>query len=376
MKFMGSKRWMLSNGLAEVIHSRVSKYDRFVDLFCGSALVSWHVSSNYQIPVQANDLQEFCRILAASVICRTQPLKQYWIDNWVNKAISNAHDHPLFSSAKELEKSSERINIEEFTSSARELCVQGVTPITAAYGGYYFSPLQAIQLDALRLTVPVRQPYQDAALASLIQVGSVCAASPGHTAQPYRPTLTAEPHLREAWSRSVFDRVRQNAAQLSKIKAKSKGVAFTSDANSIANDLQDGDLVFIDPPYSAVHYSRFYHVLETLAIGNKVNVSGKGRYPPQEQRPRSRYSLPAKAHYAFKQLLETIGKCRAGVIITFPAREASNGISGSQVYEIARQWFSVDCVKIKGRFSTLGGNTINRSARVHSEEFLFSLSPK
>ena len=373
---MGSKRWMLHNGLADMIHSRVSQHDRFVDLFCGSAAVSWHVASNHAIPVLASDLQEFCRVLAASVVCRTATLGHHWIDNWIGRATSSAQDHPLFLPASDLQHSSERTTIAQFTAAARALCATAESPITAAYGGHYFSPLQAIHLDSLRNSLTPRRPHRMAALAALVQTASACAASPGHTAQPFGPTPAAEPYLRHSWSLNVVQRVRHHAELLSTIGSKKEGVALTRDANDIAHDLTDADLVFIDPPYSSVHYSRFYHVLETIAVGNNVQVSGTGRYPPRELRPRSRYSLPSEAGLALHQLLETIGKRRARVIITFPAGSASNGLSGTRVIDIARNWFTVDYVKVKSRFSTLGGNTRNRSARVRSEELLLSLDPK
>ena len=376
VKYMGSKRWMLHNGLADVIQSRVSQHERFVDLFSGSAVVSWHVASNHAIPVLASDLQEFCRVLAASVVCRTATLGHYWIENWIGRATSSARDHPLFESASNLQHFSERMTIVEFTAAARALCATAETPTTAAYGGHYFSPLQAIYLDSLRSSLPPRRPHRMAALAALVQTASVCAASPGHTAQPFGPTASAEPYLRHAWSKNVVQRVRHHAELLSAIGSKKEGVALTCDANTIAHDLSDGDLVFIDPPYSSVHYSRFYHVLETIAVGNNVQVSGTGRYPPLELRPRSRYSLPSEAGSALHQLLETIGKCRAGVIVTFPTGSASNGLSGERVINIASNWFTVDYVKVKSRFSTLGGNSRNRSARVRSEELLLSLKPK
>ena len=376
MKYMGSKRWMLRNGLADVIGSRISQHERFVDLFCGSAAVSWHVASNHAVPVLASDLQEFCRVLAASVICRKDMLGNDWIDNWIDRAVSDAHERPLFRAASNLQHSSERTAIVEFTSAARKLCATSESPITAAYGGYYFSPLQAIQLDSLRRCLPLGNSQRMAALAALVQAASACAASPGHTAQPFSPTPSAEPYLRHSWALNVVHRVRHHANLLSAVRSKKEGTTLTGDANTIARDLNEADLVFIDTPYSAVHYSRFYHVLETVAVGKNVPVSGTGRYPPSELRPRSRYSLLSEAGIALHELLETVGRRRAGAIITFPAGSASNGLSGEQVIEIARNWFAVDSVTVKNRFSTLGGNTRNRSARIGSEELLLSLIPK
>lgn len=367
---------MLHNGLGDIIHSRISRYDRFVDLFSGSASVSWHVASNYAVPVLATDLQEFCRVLACSVLSRTTSLGNYWIDSWIERATLTAQDHPLFVPACNLQNRCEKTTIAKLTSTARRLCAKAGTPITAAYGGHYFSPLQAIYIDSLRSSLPPRSPHRIVALASLVQTASFCAASPGHTAQPFGPTPTAEPYLRQAWSQIVFHRVRHHAELLSAIYSQKEGVSVTCDANSIARNITKSDLVFIDPPYSSVHYSRFYHVLETIAAGNNIQVSGTGRYPPRELRPRSRYSLPAEAKFALHELLEAIGKRRAGAIVTFPAGSASNGLSGKQVIDIARNWYIVDCCKVKSRFSTLGGNTRNRSARIQSEELLLSLNPK
>ena len=367
---------MLRNGLGDLIQSRVSRYERFVDLFCGSSVVSWHVASKYTVPVLSSDLQEFCRVLAAAVVCRTRVLGHYWIDSWIDRATRAAEDHPAFLAAQKLEQCSRQMGIVRYVESARELCARECTPITAAYGGHYFSPIQAVYLDCMRSSAPTSRPYCMAALAALVQTASDCAASPGHTAQPFGPTVSAEPYLRGAWSKDVFLRVRHYAEFLSAIGSKREGAALSCDANTIAADLSDSDLVFIDPPYSSVHYSRFYHVLETIAAGTFVEVSGVGRYPPREKRPTSRYSLPSESGPALYQLLETIGKCGSGVIVTFPAGLASNGLSGQSVVEMASTWFTVHCTKVRSRFSTLGGNSRNRSARLRTEELLLSLNPK
>lgn len=377
MKYMGSKRWMLFNGLEELISSRIHQHERFVDLFCGSSAVSNHVALNHDVPVLANDLQKFCRVLAEAVVCRTELLGRHWINSWINRATDLAHNHPLFEVAQKAQHCSEQLDIICLTSNAREICNMGETPITSAYGGYYFSPLQAIYFDCLRSALPSKHLHQMAALAALVRTASACVASPGHTAQPFRATTTSEPHIRRAWKKDVFQLVRNYALRLSKIASLKKGEASVCDANTLANDLNEGDLVFIDPPYSSVHYSRFYHVLETIVLGTYVPVTGIGRYPPSDLRPRSRYSLSSKARLAMYQLLETIAECNSSVIITFPEGEASNGLKGQDIVDIASNWFTIECKKtVTSKFSTLGGNYRNRSARVISKELLLSLDPK
>ena len=64
MKYMGSKRWMLENGLGNILEQNIPHYRRFVDLFAGSGVVASYVAKRSRIPVVAYDLQEFSVVLA------------------------------------------------------------------------------------------------------------------------------------------------------------------------------------------------------------------------------------------------------------------------------------------------------------------------
>jgi adenine-specific DNA methylase len=167
---------------------------------------------------------------------------------------------------------------------------------------------------------------------------------------------------------------------LSKQYAKETGSVQILDANRAANKLKDTDLVFIDPPYSGVQYSRFYHVLESIATGNPGEVSGTGRNPSPEMRPHSQYSIITGAKKALADLLATIGEKGARCIVTFPDHECSNGLSGETVRTIAREHFNVGEKLVKSRFSTLGGVDDEagngRAARHSAEELILTLSPK
>jgi four helix bundle suffix protein len=51
---------------------------------------------------------------------------------------------------------------------------QSSAPIIVASGGYYFSPLQAVWIDALRAALPSDDPARTVALAALIRAASQC----------------------------------------------------------------------------------------------------------------------------------------------------------------------------------------------------------
>ncbi|TXB65005.1 adenine methyltransferase [Paracoccus aurantiacus] len=376
MKYMGSKRSMLTNGLGDALSQSVAECNRVFDLFTGSGAVAWHVAQKYDREVIASDLQSYAVALAAGVIERTESIADHrWVDTWFDSARAMQPDS-FFQEATVLQ---EKLEIDQISASAidaQELCADVNLPVCFAYGGYYFSPLQALWLDTLRITLPNNANQRRIGLASLIIAASQSAAAPGHTAQPFKPNETAGRFLREAWMRDIQFLVKRAVISVSEKCARKAGRAVVADANELAKQVGEGDLVFLDPPYSGVHYSRFYHVLETIAVGKVGEISGIGRYPSPSDRPRSDYSLRTKSKLVFEGLLKVISEKGASGIVTFPAGEASNGMSGQDVTEISERHFSILERKVSSRFSTLGGDKIHRDARQVTEELILILSPR
>jgi adenine-specific DNA methylase len=375
MKYMGSKRTMLQNGLGELLVREIQGAPRFVDLFAGSGSVAIHVARGFPIPVLAFDLQSYSVVLTAAVVGRQAPLlwQPIW-EEWLRRANVqyNACRIPT------VEKITQPI-----VACVRAWCdEQTELSITKAYGGHYFSPLQTVWIDALRANLPSQEPATTVALAALIQAASQCAASPGHTAQPFQSTRTSKRFIKEAWSKDIVEKTKAAFKLLAGQFAQRPGLAEVADANQVARQLQKGDLAFIDPPYSGVHYSRFYHVLETIAHGSCGAVTGAGRYPAREFRPRSKYSISSESAEALDDLLKSVASRGAKSIVTFPEYDCSNGLSGNSVREIAAKHFHIRERQVASKFSTLGGtgddrgNEAGRSARKHAQELILVLKPR
>lgn len=348
---------------------------RFVDLFAGSGAVAIHVAREFPVSVLAFDLQQYSAVLTSAVISRKVKLnwQKVW-DDWKCRAQLQFKATKIPTAPK---------LTQAIVADFRSWCDdQATLPISKAYGGHYFSPQQAVWIDALRANLPRREPVRTVALAALIQAASQCAAAPGHTAQPFQPTRTAKFFLAEAWSKDIVAKTHCAFELLAGQCAKERGGADVCDANHAAEQLQPGDLAFIDPPYSGVHYSRFYHVLETIATGACGDVSGVGRYPAPALRPRSRYSVSSESEEALEDLLETVASRGARAILTFPDHECSNGLGGDTVRELAADRFHIREKKVRSRFSTLGGtrddsgNESGRVGRHHPNELMLVLEPK
>jgi adenine-specific DNA methylase len=248
--------------------------------------------------------------------------------------------------------------------------------IWRSYGGHYFSPVQSLAFDILLAHLPSDPARRAICLSSVIIAASQCAAAPGHTAQPFKATTRAAPFLREAWERDVFQYVDRAIEILSTKSAKVQGIARVGDATVIAKTLHEDDLVFVDPPYSGVHYSRFYHVLETIARGKCGPVDGVGRYPPAIERPVSAFSRKGQSAQALRSLLNSLAVSGCTCIFTFPSGQCSNGLSGDILLEIARESHRIRVKTVETKFSTLGGNNRHRHARRVSEELMLLLKPK
>ena len=374
---------MLSNGLGHLIHEELHNAKRFIDLFSGSGAVARHAATNSNKPVIAHDLQHFCVVLASAIVARNHPVEadRTWT-SWADRARDWIAQRGLLPCVEEQLPKLRRGFNKRYVEISRRLSAEQEYPVTRSYGGYYFSVQQSVWLDALRSTLPDNEPERSVALAALIHAASQCAASPGHTAQPFGCTRTAKKFLFDSWNRSVAERTRISLINISRVHAQEVGSASIQDANEAAAALEDGDLVFLDPPYSGVHYSRFYHVLETVARGECGPVEGTGRYPPPNQRPRSRYSVSTESATALNSLLKTISSKGAKAILTFPKRECSNGLSGRVVEDMADKYFKVRSFVKKSTFSTLGGTKdrygqgYGRTGRQKAHELVFTLIPR
>ena len=375
MKYMGSKRWQLQNGLGRQLRKVVRPGDSFVDLFAGSGSVSWFVATQLDASVTAVDLQNYAAALSGSVIERTRRLDadrliKSWIEpvRLVETSLQRAIEQERESRTGSLSRSA--------VETIRSVAAEQSQPFVRAYGGHYFSLEQSSQIQRLRDTLPTRKPDARVCLAALISAASRCSASPGHTAQPFQPTEKALPHIQSIWNRDLLDEVELALRGIARQHATRSGRALVGDANSYAETLSGGEVVFVDPPYSAAQYSRFYHVLEGIAVGGFHSVSGAGRSPALTERPRSDFSTVSGARTAFADLLLTLGSKRCRVVVTFPQLRASNGVSGEEVAELAREWFDVDTLVSSASFSTLGGNGAGRSARHRTNEMIITMFPK
>lgn len=389
MKYMGNKGKMLPI-LGEILLEYGVNAGQIADPFCGSAAVSWHLAENSDKTIISGDMQSFAVARASAVIERTRILDpSSMLAAWFKRAkatVDSVASH-FPNNLRSIEPSlTDPSKIKDVVNQSRKFChdvlpvvfsnFKGKWPISKAYGGYYYSPTQALIFDALRQSLPRKSDDRKVALAALIEAVSRAAAAPGHTAQPFQPTESSAKYIIEAWSRNPWELVRTSSADISARSAHTIGRGVVGDYSETISYLREGDLVFADPPYSGVHYSRFYHALETITRGTEFEPEGRGRYPSIADRPSSAFSKKTESKDAAKNLLLVCSRKKVTLILTFPTLGASNGLTASDFIDTGKSLFSkVRSEEIRSDFSTLGGNKKHRDARQICNESILCFVP-
>jgi adenine-specific DNA-methyltransferase len=195
---------------------------------------------------------------------------------------------------------------------------------TVYWAGAYFGLEQSLWLDALRSAID-ELPNQDlraVGLCGLLHAASYCTSGTGHFAQHRK--VTSEDVLRDIAgyrSRSILQywdtKVRQLGEHLSPPTHTNQ--VTTRHFIGAVRDIErrEVDVIYADPPYSFVHYSRFYHLLETLTLYDRPGFEFDGRYRPSSLRHQSPFSIAGLAPAAFSQLINGARRRGKALVLSY-----------------------------------------------------------
>jgi adenine-specific DNA-methyltransferase len=163
------------------------------------------------------------------------------------------------------------------------------------YGGKYFGKGDAKKIGDIREYIEnnrsnfTKKEY-NVLIASLIYSADRIANTVGH----YDAYIVKGP---EEDNRFVYGIIEP-------IKTDKRFKIFLENANNLARKIKE-DVIYIDPPYNSRQYSRFYHVLETLAKWDSPNLYGKALKPQPNLETTSDY-CKTNAPNAFSDLIKSL----------------------------------------------------------------------
>ncbi|MGX1104505.1 DNA adenine methylase [Bradyrhizobium elkanii] len=373
---------------------------RLVDLFSGSGTVSFAAASSRD--VTAVDIQEYSRVLCSAVLNPAMidtlrlhdELRRVAHENIDRASGLIEYEQNCLKVAKredyepicELIEFAPMVALESFEAKltdgfrrAHKRAADGVpvaqeSLIVRYFGGLFFSYEQAATIDAL-LTVAHRQDgrNRDFLLAAIISTASEVVNTVGkHFAQPIRPRAADGKPKRHLISKIIRDRELDVLNLFSVWLERYRSLptssrnhrAIRADFADALDDIREAGAVYADPPYTRDHYSRFYHVLETMCLWDNPGISttrirsltdtfSRGMY--RADRHQSPFCIRSQAPAAFEKLFSGVKRIRAPLVLSYSpyaGDDAHPRVMGvDQIVSLAGKYFrDVETVSV-GKFS-------------------------
>ncbi len=396
MKYMGSKRELLDE-----IRKIISKQDlgdkAVLDLFAGTCGVGMALRD--MAPIYSNDIQQYSAVIAQGCLAvKTKPLnkdeilkliesnykKNYQAIKAILPKVSKKSEDFLltktWTDSKRIEyvEFAEQIATNALTGESKDeelkelysqyLLRQNDTKTfpyiqtTTIFSEMYFSLDQAASIDSIRYAIDnLASDYKklkSPLIAALIHAYSYASAGTGHFAQ-FRD-LSTQSSIKDVFiyrRKSVLDLFLRKAEEIlltsEKNKYHDKSRSFSKDYLELLNDssvAKNTGLIYADPPYSFVHYSRFYHAIEDLCRYDYPEVEHKGRY--RKDRHQSPFCIKTKAPSAFQDMFKAAYKNKLPLLVSY---SNTGMISLEKLDEIARSnGYTIEALEVDHKHSTMG----------------------
>lgn len=234
---------------------------------------------------------------------------------------------------------------------------------TLYFSAAYFSTRQAIELDALRYAIDATDRsngVRDWLLAAWLSAAGLLINAPGHTAQFMKPNSEAVARrIKAQWGRSVWSTFAQRLPEIRPLGERdwrAGNLVTSEDALDLVDSerLDDVAAVYADPPYTVDHYSRFYHVYETLYLYDFPASGGAGRY--RDGRFFTPFSHVGGVENAFHRLVGVLAEREKALVLSYPTKGvlAKAGIALRAVLE--EHYPRIREIEVDAHHSTMGAS--------------------
>ena len=363
--YLGSKLRALP-AIGETLATLDPDNQRVMDLFSGSGTVARYLSHNR--PVTTVDMQEYSRILCTAMLfpsrldtkVLSKELQEFTgLDALLEAVrplttleetalhaatdgdadlISDVIQHGSIVSEERGYGQTENKRIQKAIGKT----LTNLTNLTETsviirhFGGLYFSYKQAAFIDGIANFIGTREPEKkESILACLLSTVSDIVNTVGKQfAQPIKPRTKDGQVKGSLISKILHDRaVDAESVFADWIGKYSELELYDFDHRVIKGDFSDALIsepgfvgaVYADPPYTRDHYSRFYHVLETICLGDDPSISttnlsgrdGLSRGVYRKERYQSPFCIRSQAPKAFARLFKGTATLDAPLILSY-----------------------------------------------------------
>jgi adenine-specific DNA-methyltransferase len=346
-KLYGSKERIADFIVAAAI-ATVPAGASFLDLMSGTGIISRKLASYYKLT--ANDANPYASVLTGaqpitfsasgvvSLMAGVRPLYEYEFQRLAGMLAEALEKEAVFLHGDYDQTSLSAYRA--FVSASIGIAIEGPPArgephrmIVSRYANAYFGVRQAAEIDSIRSAInealPEPSPERNLLLAALLIASCVCMTGP-HFAQPLKVgSLAAFRQVAERRARSVvweFETAVRRLASRRPVRFPISPVTTLDWREALANfvgGLGSGTLgaIYLDPPYTRLQYSRYYHVLNSLILYDYPPIEGVGRYSPRTSRFSSRFEYrPGPAAREFEDVFDACARNQLTVLLSYSDR--------------------------------------------------------
>ncbi|WP_066066177.1 DNA adenine methylase [Neobacillus soli] len=346
MRYIGSKERLL-DFIEGFINEKVESVQNptFADLFCGTAVVSKHFKQR-GFNVIANDLLTTCTIWAKAALTDLEniPFERLFDSDEINQNMD--YSNLLIADNYDLVLN----HLNKITPKKgfiyREYTLEGTRD--SAFQRMYFTEENACKIDAIRHQIGIwkdnnfiTEDEEALLLASLLNAVNKVANIAG----------TYGAFLKE-WDKRAFNPLNlERMAVECTSSPRLNHEVYQMDVLELAPNIQ-ADVVYLDPPYNFRQYGAYYHILETIAIGDSPFIDGKTGLRPWKDK-KSDFCYSDKAASALTQLVNNLD-CKH----IFLSYNADGVLQHEEILEILSSKGNVDFIDVNfQRYKSNNGGT-------------------
>ncbi len=331
---MGSKAAILPFISTEL--SKVHAEGRpIVDLFAGACAISGgfgHLSK-----IISNDIQEYSAVIASIYLKRANKIGNFDLVGLATPIVeANLSLLPLHVQYPVKSASLDEFNeIEEHNRALLNAnFVHSHHLFTRAYSGTWWSAHQCVWIDAIRQVLDsllARCEIEEAdfnfGLTCLMHAMAYTSQGTGHYAQ-YRDAKTERGmadinKYRNASVPMIFKKKFDSLLtwHLQNVSDAVEHELRAEDYRDCLGSLAEPSVVYADPPYAFVHYSRFYHAMETVVKYDYPELQHlrsevvKGRY--RSERHQSPFCIRTQVKGAFLDLFDGVKSSGSDLLLSY-----------------------------------------------------------
>ena len=326
MQYLGSKQ-RIAGWILEEIQSSFPQASTLFDLMSGSGAIA-HEANMRGWNVHTNDIQPYSYQVLKSAFTSPRDGLQELIDWFAAGGLTDVLLDGGRASAKnalrEEDDFAAGMTIGDFDWHLyKEFCSQFSGSHTEATGDFdlfstyypntYFGVRQCLEIDAIRSKAEsVSESAGTHLIGALISSLTFVSSTTTHLAQFLKPNSHASAtSLLTRRSMSIEAQVVRRLRLLQQYPtpkvSSTMNLGFQEALTTVRSDSRS-TVVYADPPYFKEHYSRYYHVLDTVALydypeltyNNRLNSVTIGRY--RTERIVSDFGLRSKVADAFSEM--------------------------------------------------------------------------